>query len=62
MIASVLAQRLPLAEARKRVVDELERRYLEQVLAENGGDVARAAEASGIGRRYFNMLRSKLGT
>jgi DNA-binding NtrC family response regulator len=60
-IATVLASKVPLPEARKRVVDELERRYLEQVLAEHGGDVARAANASGIGRRYFNMLRSKTG-
>jgi DNA-binding NtrC family response regulator len=61
-LATVLAQKLPLPEARKRVADELERRYLEEVLAQNGNDVAAAAAASGIGRRYFNMLRSKLGT
>jgi len=41
-------------------LDELERRYLEQVLAENRGDPSAAASASGIGRRYFNMLRAKL--
>jgi DNA-binding NtrC family response regulator len=61
-LAKILALKLPLPEARRRVGDELERRYLEQVLASHGGDVAAAAAASGIGRRYFNMLRSKLGT
>ena len=61
-LSFVLEQKLPLPEARKRVADELERRYLEEVLSNHGGDVAAAAAASGIGRRYFNMLRSKLGT
>jgi DNA-binding NtrC family response regulator len=59
-LAAVLARKLPLVEARKEVVDELERRYLEQVLAESRGDVAAAADASGIGRRYFNMIRARL--
>jgi DNA-binding NtrC family response regulator len=59
-LGAVLARKLPLVEARKEVVDELERRYLEQVLAENRGDVAAAADASGIGRRYFNMIRARL--
>jgi transcriptional regulator with GAF, ATPase, and Fis domain len=60
-LSHILAQRLPLANARQMVICELERRYVAQVLADNEGNVARAAEASGIGRRYFNMLRSKLG-
>ncbi len=59
VIARVLSQKLPLIEARQRVVDEFERRYLEEVLAEHGGNVARAAAASGIGRRYFHMLRAR---
>jgi hypothetical protein len=60
-LAHVLAQRLPLAAARQKVIDELERRYVGLVLQDHGGNVARAADASGIGRRYFNMLRAKLG-
>ena len=60
-LATVLAAKLPLPEARRRVADELERRYLQEVLAAHGGDVAAAAAASGVGRRYFNMLRSKAG-
>jgi DNA-binding NtrC family response regulator len=59
-LAAVLAERLPIVTARQRVVDELERRYVEQVLAEHGGNVARAAAASGIGRRYFHMIRTRL--
>jgi DNA-binding NtrC family response regulator len=59
VIARVLAERLPIIQARQRVVDEFERRYVEQVLAEHDGNVAKAAAASGIGRRYFHMIRAR---
>jgi two-component system, NtrC family, response regulator HydG len=55
----VIALRLPLPIARQRVVQEFERRYIECVLADHGGDSAGAAAASGIARRYFNLLRSR---
>jgi two-component system response regulator HydG len=58
-IARVLTQRLPLIQARQCVVDEFERRYVKQVLGEHGGNVAKAAAASGIGRRYFDVIRSR---
>jgi DNA-binding NtrC family response regulator len=59
-LGAVLAEKLPLPMARLRVVAELERRYIEQVLAEHEGNVERAAEASGIGRRYFQMIRKRV--
>ncbi len=52
----VIAERLPLPVARMRVVKEFEQRYIAAVLAEHG-TVARAAAASGIARRYFQLLR-----
>jgi DNA-binding NtrC family response regulator len=55
----VLALDLPLTAARQRVVDAFERRYVERVLARHGGNVARAAESSGLARRYFQLLRAK---
>jgi DNA-binding NtrC family response regulator len=55
-IQDVLALELPLTLARQRLVAEFERRYVESVLAKHGGNIARAAEASGIARRYFNVL------
>jgi transcriptional regulator with GAF, ATPase, and Fis domain len=58
-LSAILAQRLPLPVARVRLVAEFQRRYTAQVLAEHGGNVARAASASGIGRRYFNMIRGR---
>jgi DNA-binding NtrC family response regulator len=49
----------PLPLARQAVLDEFQRRYVEHMLAEHGGTVTRAAAASGIGRRYFQMVRAK---
>ncbi len=58
-IEAVLARDLPLPRAREEVVAELERRYIERVLARYGGNVGRAAAASGIARRYFQMIRAR---
>jgi DNA-binding NtrC family response regulator len=60
-IDEAIRLRLPFGEARDQVVAEFERRYIASVLAEHGGDVGRAAAASGIGRRYFNMIRARKG-
>jgi DNA-binding NtrC family response regulator len=58
-IERVVAQRLPFVQARERLLQEFERRYVERVLGDHGGDVAKAAAASGIGRRYFQMIRAR---
>jgi two-component system response regulator HydG len=55
----VLAEDLPLPRARQRVVDEFQRRYVERVVAKHGGSIVRAAEASGIAHRYFQILRAR---
>jgi DNA-binding NtrC family response regulator len=59
LLADTLAQDLPFPLARDRIVDEFERRYVERVLARHGGNVARAAAASGIARRYFQIIRAR---
>jgi DNA-binding NtrC family response regulator len=59
IIEEVLALRLPLSLARERVVDNFERRYVARVLAEHGGNVVRAAQASGIARRYLQKLKAR---
>ena len=61
LIERVLAERLPLARARERIVQTFERRYVEAVLADHGGNVSRAAAASGLARRYFQMLKARMG-
>ena len=59
-IDAILAMDLPYPRARQMAQSEFERRYLERVLAAHGGNVARAAAASGIARRYFNIILARL--
>ena len=61
VIARALGLDLPLARARQIVVDEFERRYVKRVLDRYDGNVVRAAAASGIARRYFQLLRARHG-
>ena len=56
---AVLALDLPIVRARERVVEDFERRYVQRVLAQHGGNVTSAAAASGIARRYFQLLKAK---
>jgi DNA-binding NtrC family response regulator len=55
----VLAMGLPYSTARHRVLAEFERQYVERVLAEHGGNVLRAAAASGIARRHLQRVRAR---
>jgi two-component system response regulator HydG len=59
VMARVLAAKLGYSEARQRVLEEFERAYLERALADAGGNVARAAAASGIARRHFQRIRAR---
>ncbi len=59
-LTEVLSENLPLPRARQKVVEELERRYVERVVEAHGGNVSRAAAASGLGHRYFQKLRARL--
>jgi DNA-binding NtrC family response regulator len=59
VFARVLALKLPLPRARDKVVDAFERAYVARVLEEHGGNVARAAAASGLALRYFQVLRAR---
>ncbi len=61
-IARVLGLDLPLAEARQKIVDEFEARYLEHLLAAHGGNVTRAAAAAGVARRHLQRLKAKVDT
>jgi two-component system response regulator HydG len=59
-IERVLGQHLPFPRARETLVREFERRYVERVLEEHGGNVSKAARASGIARRYFTLIRARM--
>jgi DNA-binding NtrC family response regulator len=55
----ILTEQLPFPDARERILDEFQRRYVARALERHGGDVARAASASGIGVRYLQKLRAR---
>jgi hypothetical protein len=56
---TILASRLPLPLAREKIVDAFERAYVARVLADSDGNVARAASASGLALRYFQVLKAR---
>jgi transcriptional regulator with GAF, ATPase, and Fis domain len=60
-LAELVGLRLPFAKARQALLEEFERRYLQQVLDENDGNVSKAARASGIARRHFQRIRARIG-
>jgi two-component system response regulator HydG len=59
VIDRLLTVGLPFPRARDELLAEFERRYVERLLHEHGGDPAKAAAASGIGLRYFQKLRAR---
>ena len=58
-IDGVLDLSLAMPHARQKVIEEFEQRYVARAIAEHGGNISRAAAASGLTRRYFHMLRAK---
>jgi two-component system, NtrC family, response regulator HydG len=58
-IDGIVSGDLPLTRARQKVVDEFHRRYVEHVVKKHGGSLVRAAAASGIAYRYFQLLRAR---
>jgi DNA-binding NtrC family response regulator len=59
LVERILRQRLPFGQARARMLEAFTSRYIRQALADHGGNVARAAASSGIGRRYFQRIKSR---
>jgi DNA-binding NtrC family response regulator len=59
LVDAILGMNLSLIEARQRLVEEFERRYIERALAQHDGSVSKAASASGIAKRYFQRLKSR---
>ena len=52
---------LPLAEVRKRGVEEIERCYLKEILEKYNGKINKSAEAAGITTRQLHKLMKKHG-
>jgi two-component system, NtrC family, response regulator HydG len=59
-VAQLIQKDVPFTKARQLAASDFERRYVKSVLEKFGGNVTRAAQASGIGRRYFHMLLAKI--
>jgi transcriptional regulator with GAF, ATPase, and Fis domain len=56
---SFVTSGVPYPVARRRTLEEFERRYIERVLAAHGGNVAQAARASGLALRYFRLVKAR---
>ena len=52
---------LSYAEARSRVLDDFERRWLAALLSAHGGNIAAAARAAGMARPYLHRLLQRHG-
>jgi DNA-binding NtrC family response regulator len=59
VLDQVLAEQVPFPTARQRILLDFEQRYTESVLSRHGGNITKAAAASGLARRYFYVLRSR---
>ena len=58
-IEAMLAGGTPLPIARQQMLQAFEQRYVRRMLELHRGNVSRAAAASGIGRRYFQMIKAR---
>jgi two-component system, NtrC family, response regulator HydG len=58
-VAEVLSSGVSFQAARQTLVGTFERTYIERMLAAHDGNVSRAAAASGVARRYFQILRAR---
>jgi hypothetical protein len=58
-LSTILDRDLRFNDARNEVLAEFERRYVERALERAGGNVFRAAESSGVARRYFHALKTR---
>jgi transcriptional regulator with GAF, ATPase, and Fis domain len=56
---AILATNAAFPIARRRVVEQFERRYVERILAAHDGNVAQAARASGLALRYFRLVKAR---
>jgi DNA-binding NtrC family response regulator len=54
-------EHLPLAEARRHVIEDFERQYLKALFVRSKGKVNRAAQVAGISSRQLNKLMVKYG-
>jgi hypothetical protein len=59
-IRSVVESEASFSEGRERVLEVFTQAFVERALSLHGGNVTRAAAASGLARRYFQTLRARI--
>ncbi|MCX4244860.1 sigma 54-interacting transcriptional regulator [Paraliomyxa miuraensis] len=59
MFEEILELDLPLPKARRRILAEFEQRYVQRALERTGGNLTQAAQSSGVGSRYFRLIRAR---
>lgn len=59
IVEELLGADLSYNEARRRLLVQFEQRYVEHMLAVHRGNVTRAAAASGLARRNFQLIRAR---
>lgn len=62
LVDRVLAKDLSFSRARAEIVAAFEARYVTHIVAQHGGSITRAAAASGLALRYFQVLRARART
>jgi two-component system response regulator HydG len=58
-IDSLIEDHSSFPDARRALLEEFERRFVERALERHGGNVSQAASAHGIGARYFRMIKAR---
>jgi DNA-binding NtrC family response regulator len=58
-LAAIAVSDMPFSRARQAIIDEFEKRYVANILAKHKGNVSRAAAASGLALRYFQVLKAR---
>ena len=61
VVASVIERHLPFPQARQKVLEDFEERYVDAMLALHENSISKAAAAAGIARRYFYTIRARRG-
>jgi DNA-binding NtrC family response regulator len=58
-LEGILRLGLPLIEARQRMIEEFERRYIDHTMDRHGGSVGKAATAAGVAKRHFQRIKAR---
>ncbi|MDP9151780.1 MAG: sigma 54-interacting transcriptional regulator [Myxococcota bacterium] len=58
-LENILSTNAAFPIARRKVLEEFERRYVERILAAHDGNVSQAARASGLALRYFRLVKAR---